>query len=112
MKLLRLFLILFLVVLTAYTLLVMKDHGANLFAVFFNDMTSVNWAGQFNLDFMGFLALSGLWVSWRHNFSGTGLLLGLLAFFGGMMFLCIYLLFVIQRAPDMATVLLGPGRKP
>ncbi len=32
------------------------------------------------------LALSALWVAWRHGFSGEGLLLGLTAFFGGALF--------------------------
>jgi hypothetical protein len=37
------------------------------------------------------LMLSALWVSWRHRFSGVGLALGVVAFFGGMGFLSVYL---------------------
>ena len=39
-------------VLSAYTLLVVSDHGLNLFSVFFGYMQKISWAGQFNLDFM------------------------------------------------------------
>ena len=46
-------------------------------------MATMGWPGQFNLDFMCMLTLSGLWVAWRHHFSGAGIALGLLAFFGG-----------------------------
>ncbi len=56
------------------------------------------WPGQFNLDFMGFLALSAIWVAWRHQFSAGGLGLAVLAFFGGMLFLSIYLLIHTSRA--------------
>jgi hypothetical protein len=64
--------------------------------------------GQFNLDFMGMLTLSALWVAWRHRFSKAGLGLGALAFFGGSLFLSIYLLVVSrQSGGDMKELLLG-----
>lgn len=64
---LRIVLVAFLVVLTVYTAVVISNHGWNLLAVFFGDMRAVNWAGQFNLDFMGFLLLSAFWTAWRHS---------------------------------------------
>lgn len=107
----RIFLAAFLVVLSAYTAFVVADHGWNLLAVFFADMAAVNWPGQFNLDFMGFLALSALWTAWRDRFSPAGLGLAVLAFFGGMMFLTVFLLILAARADgDMRRVLLGPSR--
>ena len=33
----------------------------------------MKWFGQFNLDFMGFLILSAIWVAWRNQFSAAGL---------------------------------------
>jgi hypothetical protein len=107
----RIFLVLFLIGLTAYTALVIADHGWNLLAVFLGDLSAMNWPGQFNLDFTGFLALSALWTAWRHQFSPSGLALGLVAFFGGMMFLTIYLLVAsYQVKGDVKALLLGAQR--
>jgi hypothetical protein len=98
-------------VLLVYTGVVVRDHGLNLFAVFFGDMAKMGWAGQFNLDFMLMLTLSGLWTAWRHRFSIAGLGLGLLAFFGGAAFLTAYLLVLsIRTRGDLRLMLLGPSR--
>lgn len=112
MTLFRLFLLTCLIVIASYTSVTIANHGWNLLPVFFGDMAEMGWPGQFNLDFMCFLALSALWVSWRHQFSAGGLALGLIAFFGGMLFLSIYLLVHTGRARgDMKVLLLGEGRK-
>lgn len=111
MRLLRALLVLILVVLTGYTAIVISNHGWNLIAVFFGDMRAMTWAGQFNLDFMGFLILSGVWTAWRHHFSPIGVVLGVIAFFGGMMFLTIYLLAAsYQVKGDVKALLLGAKR--
>jgi hypothetical protein len=111
MTLFRLFLATCLVAIVAYTSVTIANHGWNLLPVFFADMADMGWAGQFNLDFMTFLALSAIWVAWRHQFSAGGLGLAVLAFFGGMLFLSIYLLVQIQRTGgDVQVLLLGPGR--
>ena len=88
----RIYLAAVLLGLCAYTAAVTIRHGADFLPVFFGDMTKLNWPGQFNLDFMCLLAFSALWVAWRHRFQPIGLLLGLVAFFGGTPFLCVYLL--------------------
>lgn len=52
--------------------------------------------------------LAAVWIAWRHNFSGTGLLLAVPAFFGGGLFLTIYLLIASFAAKGAAaTLLLG-----
>jgi hypothetical protein len=56
MVVLRLVLAAHLAVLAVYTAVVIANHGWNLFPVFFGDMAAMGWAGQFNLDFMGFLS--------------------------------------------------------
>ena len=105
---LRLILSLMLVAVVAYTGVVIARHGPDLFPVFFGDIARMGWAGQFNLDFMCMLALSALWVAWRHRFSAAGLALALLAFIGGTPFLCIYLLIESTRSGgDMRALLLG-----
>ena len=92
MPLFRVFLAACLIAILGYTSVTITNHGWNLFPDFFGDLSKMAWPGQFNLDFTTFLALSGIWVAWRHNFSVSGLALGLAAFFGGMLFLSAYLL--------------------
>lgn len=106
MAVLRLFLVLVLACLTGYTLVVGSNHGWNLFPLFFSNIAKMTWSGQFNLDFMAFLGLTGVWVAWCHQFSVGGIALGVVAFFGGMMFLAPYLLWASPRAAGNAKVLL------
>lgn len=107
----RLFLASFLIALTAYTGLTIAAHGWNLLPVFFGDLASITWPGQFNLDFSGFLLLSGLWLAWRHDFSAAGLALGLLGALGGMLFLSAYLLIISYRQNgDIKSIVLGAKR--
>lgn len=95
----------------SYTGIVAANHGGNPLPIFFGDMIAMNWPGQFNFDFMGFLLLSGLWVSWRHRFSAGGIALGIVAFFGGIFFLSLYLLFVSSTTKgDVKELLLGKIR--
>jgi hypothetical protein len=84
------------------------NHGWNLLPVFFGDMKAMTWPGQFNLDFMTFLILTGVWLAWRHRFSAKGLLYGLLGLFGGMLFLAPYLLITsYQVNGDMTKLFMG-----
>ena len=98
------------VAIVGYTAVTIANHGMNLLAIFFGDMATMTWPGQFNLDFMCMLTLSGLWVAWRHEFTPAGIALGLLALFGGALFLSAYLLIVTSREQDVRVLLLGPGR--
>jgi hypothetical protein len=97
-------------VIVVYTAIVVANHGFGLFPVFFGDMAEMGWPGQFNLDFMGFLVLSGLWLAWRHEFSPAGLVLGVLGFFGGAPVLTAYLFFASRQTDDWAELLLGKAR--
>lgn len=108
MILFRLLLVLIFTAISLYTGVVIAHHGLNLLPVFFGDMTALAWPGQFNLDFMCMLALSALWVAWRHRFDAAGIALGLVAFFGGALFLSVYLLIESFRAGgDVRVLLLG-----
>jgi hypothetical protein len=101
----------FLFLLYFYKPIIKDAYSDALLAVFFGDMAAMTWAGQFNLDFMCFLALSGLWIAWRHHFSPGGLALGVLGFFGGIRVLAPYLFFASFKANgDMKLVLLGKVR--
>lgn len=111
MPLFRLFLLVCLVAIAGYTSLVVAGHGMDFLPLFFGDIAEMTWRGQFNVDFTCYLALSALWVSWRHQFSPAGLALGVVAFFGGMLFLSIYLLIQIGRSHgDIKLLLLGAAR--
>jgi hypothetical protein len=107
----RIYLIFILVCLTGYTVMVGIDHGWNLLPVFFANIAAMTWSGQFNLDFITFLGLSGIWVAWRHQFSAGAIALGIFAFFAGMMFLAPYLLWgSVQAGGDARKLLLGSKR--
>jgi hypothetical protein len=107
----RIYLVLVLLTLGGYTLAVGSRHGWNLLPLFFGDIAALTWAGQFNMDFLSFLLLSGLWVAWRHHFSAAGLALGLVAVFGGMLFLATYLLVAMAHARgNIQQLLLGRQR--
>lgn len=97
--------------LAIYTGVVVARYGLNLLPIFFGDMAKVGWPGQFNLDFLCFLALSALWTAWRGAFAPLSLLLAVVAFFGGAGFLLPYLLVLtIQARGDMTEVLMGRQR--
>lgn len=108
MMLFRIFLVgCFLAILT-YTSVTIANHGWDLMTVFFGDMAKMGWAGQFNTDFMTMLMLSGLWTAWRNRFSPAGLALGVVAFFGGMSFQSLHLLYLSTRpGADMQSILMG-----
>jgi hypothetical protein len=107
----RVFLAVIFVAIVAYTAITISNHGWNLLPVFFGDIRAMTWQGQFNFDFMGFLLLSGLWVAWRHQFSAGGLLLGLLAVFGGILFLSLYLFVAsFSSKGNVQELLMGKSR--
>ena len=91
-----------------YTTIVIANHGMGLYPIFFGDIADMTWRGQFNVDFLCFLLMSGAWVAWRHAFSLSGLLLGFAAFNLGAPFLAGYLLIEGYRNKgDSAALLLG-----
>ncbi len=111
MNLFRALLVVMILTLLGYTGLVLMERGADLFSVFFGDVAAVTWAGQFDLDFSCFLLLSGLWLAWRHHFSTSGLVLGLLAPVLGILLVAPYLLIVsLQAKGDVKELLIGKAR--
>ncbi|WP_232223435.1 hypothetical protein [Sphingorhabdus lutea] len=88
-----------------------SQNGVNLFPDFFGDMAAMEWPGQFNFDFMLMLMLSALWTAWRNNFSVSGLLLAVIAFFGGASFLSMYLLYLtFSEKRNVKAMLVGRTR--
>jgi hypothetical protein len=93
----RIVLVAMFVAVAGYTGIVIANHGPDLLSVFFGDIARLTWAGQFNLDFTCLLVLSGLWVAYRHRFGALGLVLGVCAMVGGVLFLSGYLLVASLR---------------
>ena len=111
MTVFRLILIALLAILSIYTAIVIMEHGFNFLPTALDDLFAMTWQKQFNVDFLTFLALSAVWTAWRHNFSPVGLGLGIVAFFGGMIFLTVYLLIAsFQVNGDIKALLLGKAR--
>jgi hypothetical protein len=91
-----------------YTLFAFQTEGADLFSVFTHNVLSLNWSGQFNLDFLCYLALSGFWIMWRNKFTTKSIILGLLAMVLGILMFAPYLLWLTNRENgNIKRVLIG-----
>lgn len=98
-------------VMLTYSLFTIHHHGWNLFPIFVESIRSMGWPGQFNLDLLTYLILSGLWIAWRHQFSVMGILLGLAASIIGMLFFAPYLLVIsLYGKGDINELLLGANK--
>lgn len=93
----KLLLILQTIGLWIYTFFVFKSEGSDLFNVFTKNIFSMNWSGQFNLDFVCYLILSGIWIVWRNKFNFKSVLTGLLAMILGIIFFAPYLLWLTKK---------------
>ncbi|MCU0417671.1 MAG: hypothetical protein MUE33_10860 [Cytophagaceae bacterium] len=91
-----------------YTTLVINIEGADFIFVFINNILSINWSGQFNLDFSCYLLLSGIWIMWRGKFSISVILLGFVAMILGIVVLAPYLLLLLSKEKgDVKRLLIG-----
>lgn len=94
--------------LLAYTFIAFKTEGADLFSVFANNILMLNWSGQFNLDFLCYLTLSGFWIMWRNKFTQKSILLGVIAMILGIVLFAPYLLWLINKENgDIKRVVIG-----
>jgi hypothetical protein len=91
-----------------YSFIAFRSEGANLWDIFYSNILSLNWNGQFNLDFLCYLLLSALWIMWRNKFSGKSIILGALASILGIVVFAPYLLFLISKEKgDLKQVFVG-----
>lgn len=108
MTFLRNFTVLLFLVVAAHTAYTGFLHGWDFLSAFMTVLVSLTWPGQFALDFMCYLLLSGLWVAWRGGFTGASIGLGLLAAIMGMLVFAILLLVFIARSKgDIRKLFLG-----
>lgn len=91
-----------------YTVIVIRKEGWSLFQIIFNNIIDLSWNGQFNLDFSCYLALSGIWIMWRHKFSLTSILVAIPVMIIGIIAFAPYLLYLLlKEKSDLKKVLLG-----
>ncbi len=108
---LRILLVILYAVLAGYTIAVASEHGMNFMTVIFGLLGAVDWPGQITLDFLIYLALSALWIAWRHRFSPAGIVMAVLAFFGAALVLLVYVFWATFDARgDVRILLLGRQR--
>ena len=83
----RLLLIAITVVIVVFTIAAVANDGWDLLPHFFDPIVELSWQGQFNVDFITYLILSGVWMAWRGGFTGVSIGLGLFAPLLGILFL-------------------------
>lgn len=106
----RLLLIVMFVVVAGYTVLIVPNHGFAVVPTAIAGIQAMDWQGQFNLDFITFVVLAGLWIAWWHEFSLVGLVLAL-GITGGMIYLALYLLILsFMTNGDVVEMLIGSKR--
>lgn len=94
--------------LLVYTAFAIKNEGWTLFHIFTNNVTALNWNGQFNLDFSCYLTLSGIWIMWRSKFSVSSIILAAIAMIIGIIVFAPYLLYLlIKEKGNVYKILLG-----
>lgn len=104
----RLLLIALTALIVPVTLMALAHGGPDLVTPFLGSVFEMSWQGQFNIDFAGYLVLSGIWMAWRSGFSRAGLILGICAPPLGMLFLAPYLVYLIGKSGgDPRVLLLG-----
>jgi len=109
----RLFLAFIIATVIIYTFPVVLKFGIiDLLPSFFGEIGEMSWQGQFNLDFLMFLLMSGCWIAWRNDFTHKGITLGIGGLFLGAPYLAAYLLYLsFQFGGDAEKVLVGERRK-
>ena len=108
MTALRILLILLFINIVIFTITASNAEGWTLIRIFIDDIKSMSWNGQFNVDFSSYLTLSALWIAWRHRFSISGIAIALVALVMGIMVFAPYVLMVSLKAKgDVKQLLLG-----
>ena len=91
-----------------FTVRAIESEGLAVAAdVFSSDMSALNWRSQFNIDLISHMLLAGVWVAWRHRFSVSGILLGLLCINGGLFTLLYVLAISLIHKGDVTKILMG-----
>lgn len=96
------------IALLVYTYYAFNNQGASLLQIFFSNIASMTWNGQFNLDFLCYLMLSGLWMMWRNKFSLNSIIIGIVAMVLGIVVFAPYvIILLIREKGEIKRVLIG-----
>lgn len=96
------------ILLIGYTIYATQANGWDLLQVFVQNIMSLSWNGQFNLDFSSYLTLSALWIMWRNQFSVKSIAIGVTAMIIGFIVFAPYLLYLLTiEKGDLRKVLIG-----
>lgn len=91
-----------------YTYFTIQADGWNFFAAAIEHLASMQWKGQFSLDFFAYLLLSALWIGWRNRYSTQAIVLSVTALIFGILFLAPYLIYLIStHNGNLRAVLVG-----
>lgn len=95
-----LFLLLFLQLtfILVFSLSAFQKQGPNLFQFFIENIVAMDWNGQFNIDFICYLMLSGFWIIWRSKFTIISIFIGSLAMVLGIIFFAPYLMYLLHKS--------------
>ncbi len=108
MSILRLYLTAATLGIYSLTVIAIMGHGWLWPVVAFHDLVALNWRTQFDFDFLMYLILSSVWISWREGATSKAYLFAFLNVFLGGMFAFPYLLVAIHRTQgDAKKILLG-----
>lgn len=92
----------------AYTMIVIKNDGANFLSRALEFLASLTWMGQFTLDFQCYLILSALWIAWRDKFSVRSIGIAIIAMVLGIIVFAPYLLYLLHKEKaSIKAVLIG-----
>jgi len=108
MSQLRLVLICMTVLIVVFTVTAVAQGGFDLITPFLAPIIAMTWPGQFHVDFLCYLVLSGIWMAWRQGFSNSGIALGVLAPPLGILFFAPYLIYLIHTTErDALKMIMG-----
>ncbi|MEM7036204.1 MAG: hypothetical protein AAF570_04420 [Bacteroidota bacterium] len=94
--------------LVIYTFITIQNEGFTVFESMVAFVQSMEWKGQFTLDFGSYLMLSALWIMWRNQFKVKFIPLAIAAGLIGIIVFAPYLLYLLQQENgDLKKVLVG-----
>lgn len=91
-----------------YTVIAIQNDGGNFFLRAQEFAFSMNWMGQFALDFQCYLVLSALWIAWRNRFSVSSIAFAVVAMILGILVFAPYVFYLlVKEKGDLVRVLIG-----
>ena len=104
----RMVLIAMILVMIILTITAVQNEGLDGITPFFTPIFELAWQGQYRVDFICYLILSGIWMAWRSGFSTGGILMGVFLPPFAILFFAPYLLYLIGKTGgDPRKILLG-----